>query len=108
MLDLDKYIENELEVKIFGKKVHVKEITARMMSCINKIEKDMNSGNIGEKRTEVALLVLNNNRERIVFEEKDFENIPYVVVDKIAEEVSEMKKRAEEDPNSESPSQKGK
>lgn len=108
MLDLDKYIENELEVKIFGKKVHVKEITARMMSLINKIEKDMNSGNIGEKRTEVALLVLNNNRERIVFEEKDFENIPYVVVDKIAEEVSEMKKRVEEDPNSESPSQKGK
>lgn len=108
MLDLDKYIENELEVKIFGKKVHVKEITARMMSRINKIEKDMNSGNIGEKRTEVALLVLNNNRERIVFEEKDFENIPYVVVDKIAEEVSEMKKRVEEDPNSESPSQKEK
>lgn len=108
MLDLDKYIENELEVKIFGKKVHVKEITARMMSCINVIEKGMHSGNIGEKRTEVAIFVLNNNREGIVFEERDFENIPYVVVDKIAEEVSKMKKRVEEDPNSKSPSRKEK
>ena len=105
MLDLDKYIENELEVKIFGKKIHVKEITARMMSRINMIEKGMNPGNIGEKRTEVAIVVLNNNRERVVFDEKDFEDIPYVVVDKIAEEVSEMKKRVEEAPNSNFPSQ---
>ena len=108
MLDLDKYIENELEVKIFGKKVHVKEISARMMSRINMIEKGMTPGNIGEKRTEVAVVVLNNNREGVTFEEKDFENIPYVVVDKITEEVSKMKKRVEGDPNSKYPSQKEK
>lgn len=99
MLDLDKYIDNRLEIKIFGKKITVKEPTPRMFSELRKIEKDITAENTAEKRVQTAVLFLNNNCEGEQFTEEQINNVPYVAVDLFCKEVVAMREKADEDPN---------
>lgn len=108
MIDLDLYINDRLEIKLFGETIHLKEPTPRMYSKLNQIEKNLTRENIGEIRVQSALLFLNYNEEGKTFEKEQFEGIPFAVVDRITKEVVAMRERAEEDPNLKSQSRKGK
>lgn len=107
MLDLDRYINNCKEVKIFGEIIHVLEPNVGMIAEINEIEKDLTKDNIDEKRFQVAMLMINFNREGKQYKEKDLKKLPFEAVAAIVEEISSMRLKAETDPNSESPSQMG-
>jgi hypothetical protein len=107
MLDLDRYINNCKEVKVFGESIHVLEPNVGMIDEINEIEKDLTKDNIDEKRFQVAMLMINFNREGKQYTEKDLKKLPFEAVAAIVEEISSMRLKAETDPNSESPSQMG-
>lgn len=108
MIDLDRYINDRLELKLFGETLHVKEPTPRMYSELNQIEKNLTRENVGEIRLQSALLFLNHNEEGKVFKREELETLPFAVADRITKEVMEMRKAAEEDPNSNSQSRREK
>ena len=108
MLNLDCFIEDRLEISIFGEKITIKEPTAGMYDEVNRIEKDMDMTNMGSKRIKVAVLFINNNEEGRLFFEEQFETLPFAVPDTICKEVIEMRKRVEKDPNFRSRSPKDK
>lgn len=108
MFDIDAFIHDTMEVKIFGETITVKEMSPRMYSEMNRIEKDFNAENAGEKRVKVAKLFLNNNMEGKVYTEEQIEKIPFPALDTLCRKVASMKAKVDNDPNSESPSQKGK
>lgn len=108
MLNLDEYIDNDIEMQLFGKVIHVKEPSVRMIEKIEKIEVDLNKDNETEKRVEVALLMINYNKENITFEREEMKVVPYEGIVEIINVVGRMKLKADLDPNLESPSQEAK
>lgn len=108
MLDLDKYINNCKEVRLFGETIHVQEPTLAMIEKIDKIEEDLSEENLRDKRFQVAMLMINFNREGREYTEKELKKLPFEAIAAIVEEIGMMRFMADMDPNSESPSPAGK
>lgn len=106
MLNLDTIINQAEEVVIFGEHIHVKQPSVRMYMQISEIEKDLNESNLLEKRVEVAQILLNNNTEGRAFEKSEVEQLPRSAIETLVILISEMKIKADNDPNSKSPSPK--
>lgn len=106
MLNLDGIINQSEEVVVFGEHIHVKQPSIRMYMDITEIERDIDTSNLLEKRVDVACLLLNNNVEGRRFEKEEIRQLPRSAVEALVVLISEMKIRADADPNSKSPSRK--
>lgn len=99
MLDLDAYIDNSIEVKLSGETYHVKEATLGMLCQMDKIEADLDETNIREKRIEIALLLINNNKENKVFTKNDLDNVPFEGLMEFVNKICNMRLSVDNDPN---------
>ena len=108
MLDLDKYINDREEFRIFGKTLHVKEPTTAMYMEISRLESGMKPENFGEIRIKSAAIFLSHNEEGITITEEQLKGVPFAVIDMATKTISAMRERVENDPNSKSRSRKEK
>ena len=99
MINLDEYINDGIKVKLNGKEVTVKQLTARLAKEINKLESGINEENSYETRAKVTMKFLNNNVEGVLFTEKDIENIPVKLQTTICSEVSKFVYDLKNNPN---------
>ena len=61
MLDLDRYINNSIQIKLFGEEYDVLEPTIKMIMEMNRIESDLTEENMHKKRLEAGVLLLSYN-----------------------------------------------
>ncbi len=99
MLDLDKYINNNVEIKVSGQILHVKQPTVAMIEKIECIEENLTEENVRDKRMEVAAIMLNHNEEEKRFSQEDFKEWTQEAVTKFIETMSLLRYEAETDPN---------
>ena len=105
MLDLDKYINNSMRIKIFGEEYDILEPTIGMNMEIDRIESDLTKKNLHKKRLETAVILVNNNKQGRVFTAEELKSIPFEALSMLIAEIALFRLRADEDPNSESQSQ---
>ena len=103
MLDLDKYINNSLKIKVFGEEYDVLEPTLEMLMKTARIEADMTQENKYEKQLQTAELLLNHNKQGKEFGKDELKKLPYEALVRLIAEIFLLK--AETDPNLKSKSQ---
>lgn len=108
MLDLDKYMDQSIEVRIFGKTVHAKLPGIRIYNQIDVVEQDLDKENLPQKRLEVAKILLDNNKEGHVFELEELSELSVEAIESVVAEFAKLKMQADTDPNLKSPSRKAK
>ncbi|MHC1723978.1 MAG: hypothetical protein AB9836_12335 [Aminipila sp.] len=99
MVDIDKYMNIAEEFVFKGKKLHVKQPSAKATKEIGKLETAMNEDNALEMKCKITQIVLNNNEEGVNFAIEEVEEIPFKVQDVIIRKITEMKMQADNDPN---------
>lgn len=105
MLDLDKYINNSMRIKIFGEEYDILEPTIGMNMEIDRIESDLTRKNLHRKRLDTAAILLNNNRQGRVFTIEELKTIPFEALSVLIAEIVMFRLQADENPNLESQSQ---
>lgn len=105
MLDLDKYINNSMRVKLFGKEYDVLEPTVSITMKIDEIEKNLSEENLHQKRLESAVLLLSNNQQGRKFTEEELTQLPFEALTRVIAEIVIFRFKADSDPNSVSQSQ---
>ena len=108
MIDLDKYINNSMRVKLFGEEYDILEPTIAMNMQMKKIEEDLSEENLHEKRLECGLLLLGNNKQGKTFTEDELMQLPFEALTRVIAEIALLRLKADQDPNSGSQSRKGK
>lgn len=104
MLDLDKYINNSMKIKIFGGEYDILEPTIRMNMEIDRIESDLTTKNLHRKRIETAVILLNNNKQGKKFTAEELKSVPFEALSRLIAEIALFRLEAESDPNSASQS----
>lgn len=99
MLDLDKYINNNTEMKIGGEILHVKQPTLAIVDKIAALEKDITEENVRDKRIETVLIMINHNEENKKFTAKDLMNWTNEALIKVITTMSLLRYETETDPN---------
>lgn len=99
MLDLDKYINNSVKIRAFGKELDVLEPTMEMVMKVNAIESDITEENVNEKRVKIAHLFLNHNSNGMEITEEEIRRIPAEAIYALILEVSAMRYEADQNPN---------
>lgn len=99
MIDIDKYLNITLDIKINGEIINIKQPSAKLTKAISEMEKEINEENYLELKTKIAMLLLNNNNSNKIFTLEDADNIPFQVQDIIIKEISNMITKAKNDPN---------
>lgn len=105
MLDLDKYIDNSMKIKVLGKVYDILEPTIAMNMQIDKIENDLNESNMHQKRIDVAKILMDHNRQGKRFTEDELKQIPFEGLTRLLAEIALFRLKADEDPNLKSQSQ---
>lgn len=105
MLDLDKYINNSLKVKVFGEEYDVLEPTLEILIKTTCIEADMTQENKYEKQLQTAELLLNHNKQGKEFGKEELKKLPYEALVRLIAEIAILRLKAETDPNLKSQSQ---
>ena len=100
MIDLDKYINNSLSVKMFGEEYDILEPTIAMNMQMKEIEKDRTDENLHEKRLEAGILLLNHNKQGKKFTENELAQLPFEALTRVIAEIALLRLKAEQDPNS--------
>lgn len=108
MLDLDRYINNSMKIKLGGKEYDILEPTVGMNMELNRIEADLDENNLHQKRIEAAMLLMNHNRQGKKFTEEELKHIPFEGLTHVLAEIALFQLKADEDPNSKSQSRTGK
>lgn len=99
MLDLDKYINNSIQIHVFGKELDVLEPTMEMVMKVDAIESDMTQENVHDKRVEIAHLFLNYNKQGIEIKKEEICKLPLEAISRLIAEISVMRYEADHDPN---------
>lgn len=99
MIDLDKYLNQSIKIKIKGEIIEVLQPSAAMTKKISKLEKSITEENYLEVKSEIAHMVLNNNSSNKKFTLEEVDNIPYKLQDLITKEITSMTYKADNDPN---------
>lgn len=105
MLDLDKYINNSIKIKFHGEVYDILEPSIMMNMEIDRIESDLTRKNLHKKRIEVAVLLLNNNKQGKHFTDAELKTIPFEGLSRLIAEIAVFRLEADSDPNLESQSQ---
>lgn len=99
MINLDEIMEQGFELKLNGKVVTIKQLTIKQAKKIDKLQSEMNEKNAYDKRAEITLALINNNKEGIKFTEEDIENMPVKLQVAIHNEVNKYMYDLINDPN---------
>lgn len=99
MINIDKYLNVNLEMQINGEVIYIKQPSAKITREISEIEKDMTTDNYLEIKSKICLILLNNNSNNKIFTIEDLDNIPYKVQDIIINKIIKMVVDADNDPN---------
>lgn len=99
MIDIDKYINLGIEMKVLGNQITIKQPSAKLTREINAMEKDMTDENYLEIRENITLKILNNNAEEIKFTKAGVAEIPFKLQILITNELTKMVYKIENDPN---------
>ena len=99
MINLDEIMEQGFELKLNGKVVTIKQLTIKQAKKIDKLQSEMNEKNAYDKRAEITLALINNNKEGIKFTEEDIENMPVKLQVAIHNEVNKYMYDLANDPN---------
>lgn len=102
MIDLDKYINNSIHVKLFGEEYDILEPTIAMNMQMNEIEKDLTEENLHEKRLESGVLLLNHNKQKKEFTKNELAQLPFEALTRVIAEIALLRLKADQNPNSES------
>lgn len=102
MLDLDKYINNSMKIKVLGKEYDILEPTIGMNIELNRIEEDLSESNMHQKRIEAAKLLMDHNKQGKHFTEDELKQIPFEGLTRVLAEIALIRLKADEDPNSKS------
>lgn len=102
MLDLDKYINNSMKIKVLGKEYDILEPTIGMNIELNRIEEDLSESNMHQKRIEAAKLLMDHNKQGKHFTEDELKQIPFEGLTRVLAEIALFRLKADEDPNSKS------
>ena len=105
MLDLDRYMNHSIEMKVFGKKLEILEPSFEMLMKVDELEKDLTSENLHERRLKTAELFLNHNKQGVKISQNDIKKLPFEAVSRLIAEVSAMRYEGDQNPNSGSQSQ---
>lgn len=105
MIDLDKYLNNSIRIKLFGKEYDILEPTIAMNMQMAEIEADLTEENRHEKRLESGLLLLNHNKQRRTFTKDELSRLPFEALTRAIAEIVLLRLKADQNPNSESQSQ---
>ena len=100
MIDLDKYINNSIRIKLFGKEFDILEPTIAMNMEMAKIEEDLSEENLHEKRLEAGLLLLNHNKQGKEFTRKELSALPFEALTRVTAEIALLRLKADQNPNS--------
>ena len=103
MLDLDKYINNSIQIKLFGAEYDVLEPTIKMTMEVDRIESDLTKENLHKKRLETGVILLSHNKQGRIFTE-----LPFEALTRVLAEITVLRLKADADPNSASQSQAAK
>lgn len=101
-IDIDKYINQTINIKIDGKEVGIKQPTAEMTQRIAEIEDKALKSKTSEGLNygmEITLLILNNNDKNIEFTMEDIKKIPFKLQNIIKEKIRDMVYEINNDPN---------
>lgn len=105
MLDLDKYLNDGVDIKLFGKEVTLKMLTYKDTVEIGKLEEEMRKEDItAEKandiRAKITLIMLDNNAQNIKFDINQIKNkMPVKLQVALANLVAKFIYKLENDPN---------
>ncbi|MEG1256901.1 hypothetical protein [Clostridium sp.] len=99
MLDLDKYLNQSIEIKINGEVIGVFQPSARMTKEIAELENSITEENYLDIKSKVIHKLLNNNASGKTFTIEEVDNIPFKLQDLITKEVTSMVYKADKDPN---------
>lgn len=102
MLDLDKFINNSIKIKVLGEVYDILEPTLGMNMEIDKIESDLDEKNVYQKRIDVVKMLMNHNKQEKVFTDEELKKIPFEGIARILAEISLLRLNADKDPNLES------
>jgi hypothetical protein len=99
MIDIDKYINLGIEMKVLGKEITIKQPSAKLTREINAMEKDMTEENYLDIREDVTLKILNNNVEGIILTKEGVAEIPFKLQTLITNELAKVVYEIENNPN---------
>lgn len=90
MLDLDKLMNQGIEIRLFEKDITLLQPTAKVAVEIDKIQSEMNEENAYEKRKDITKIMLNNNVEKINFTDEQINKIPVKLQVTIHQEINKF------------------
>lgn len=99
MLDIDKYLNQSIKIKLNGEVIELHQPTARMTKKIGQLEKKMTEENYLDIKSEIVAIILNNNASSKTFSIDQVDDIPFKLQDLIIKEVTSMVYEADNDPN---------
>ncbi|MFR4584644.1 hypothetical protein [Clostridium cadaveris] len=99
MINLDKYLNKSVEIKLKGKVIEILQPSAKMTKEIGKLEKEITEENYLEIKSKIAYKLLNNNASNRKFSMEEIDEIPYKLQDLVIHEITNMIYEAENDPN---------
>lgn len=99
MINLDEIMEQGFELMLGGKKVTILQLNIKQAKQIDKLQSEMKEDNAYEKRAEITLALINNNKEGIKFTENDIKNVPVKLQVQIHNEVNKYMYKLANDPN---------
>lgn len=108
MLDLDKYINNSIQIRLFGEEYDILEPTIKMIMETDRIESDLTEENMHKKRLEAGALLLSHNRQGKKFTEDELSRMPFEALTRALAEIALLRLKADSDPNFGSQSPKAK
>ncbi|MGL4730326.1 MAG: hypothetical protein ACRCW0_01925 [Clostridium sp.] len=99
MLNLDKYLNQSIQIKINDEVINILQPSASMTRKIAELEKNMTEENYLDSKSQRTHMILNNNSSNKKFTSEEIDKIPYKVQDLIMEEITNMIYEADKDPN---------
>lgn len=102
MLDLDKYINNSIQIRLFGEEYDILEPTIKMIMEMSRIESNLTEEDMHKKRLEAGVLLLSYNRQGKEFTEDELAKMPFEALTRVLAEISLLRLKADSDPNFES------
>lgn len=102
MLDLDKYINNSIQIRLFGEEYDILEPTIAMSMEMERIESGLTKENVHKKRLESGVLLLSHNRQGKTFTTEELEKLPFEALVRVIAEIVMFRLKADANPNSRS------
>lgn len=99
MINLDKYLNQSIDMKFNGEVISVLQPSAGMTKEISKMENEINEENYLDIKSKVVHKLLNNNASSKKFTLEEVDKIPFKLQDLITKEVTSMVYKADKDPN---------